>query len=151
MKGGCLNLKLQMSMWGHQNCILHSYRITESSESASKQCQDIQQMWYECRRKTCKQWILCLSIHGEHDLQWCQHSFWTYYTYTYVSVHAHTHAHIHNRIQLFCFNMPIIINAEISPYSQAIEVYEIHQWVATLIILYASTHTITYNMKNMYP
>jgi hypothetical protein len=51
--------------------------------------------------------------------------------------------------------MPIIINAEIGPYSQVIKCMKFMHLVATLIILHASIHltdvTSTCNMKNMYP
>jgi hypothetical protein len=33
----CLDSKLQMSMGGNQNCFLHSYQMTESGDSTSKQ------------------------------------------------------------------------------------------------------------------
>jgi len=72
-----------------------------------------------------------------------------------MQVHAHAHTHTQKNTAILRFNMPIIINAEISPYSQVIKCMKFMQWVATLIILHASIHltdvTINCNMKNMYP
>lgn len=46
------------------------------------------------------------------------------HTVAYASVDVHSHTE--NNTAILCFNMPIIINAEISPYSQIIKVNEIH-------------------------
>jgi len=51
---------------------------------------------------------------------------WYLRVVAYASACTHTHPHTQRNTAILCFNMPIIINAEISPYSQVIKVYEIH-------------------------
>ena len=41
--------------------------------------------------------------------------------YTSAGIRTHAHTHINKNTAILCFTMPVIINAEISPYSQVIK------------------------------